>query len=420
MTETTAPLRYIETEEALAAWVRHCERADVLAVDTESDSFHHYREKVCLVQMTVLGVDAIIDPLALGSLEPLRGVLEDPSRVKIFHDAGYDLLCLKRDYGFELAGLFDTMLASRLLGHKHFGLAAILRERYGFEADKRLQRSDWAQRPLSDAQIQYARYDTHFLAGLADSLARELEAAGRIAWAQADFARLPEIAQRAAPRSNGPDPNGFWRVKGVKAMSPEVLGRVRALHLVREQLAQQLDRPAFKIFGDDVLIELAKYPPRSRDDLTPRPGLRRAGVDRFGKDIWHALQSATPVHESAPKGATRRRRPARFMDPDARDRYDDLRELRRSIAEQLNLDPEVALGNAPLEELARNPPKRAGEIAKLPDFSGWRGDLFVGPLEQALVHGKWPRRARPKPEMTAEEALNDAAERDDEADGDAE
>ncbi len=386
-----SPPHYIDTHDALLQWVDKLARAEVIAVDTESDSLHRYREKVCLIQMTALGEDALIDPLALSDLSPLAELFADPSRLKIFHDACYDLISLSRDYGYRFAGLFDTMLASRFLGLKEFGLASILRARFGFEANKRLQRSDWAQRPLSPEQISYARYDTHFLPELTQMLTRELEERGRLQWAREEFERLPEVAARANPRVAA-DPNGFWRVKGVKALSPQAKGRVRALYMMRERIAERLDRPPFKVLGDQVIIDLALRPPTSFDDLAPRPGLRRGGVDRFGADIIRALAEAKPVAGGPPPGTGRRRRSGRFLDPDTRDRFEALRAMRRQKAETLGLDPEVALGNAVLEELARRPPRSVDEVAARPELRGWRGAIFVDAIYESLLNPIVPQK----------------------------
>jgi ribonuclease D len=369
--------QYIDTPDGLSRWVELCARQGVVAVDTESDSFHHYREKVCLIQMTADGEDAILDPLQLKDLSALGPLFADPTKTKIFHDACYDLICLRRDFNFEMRGIFDTMLASRLLGEQTFGLAAILKQRFGHEANKRLQRSDWTRRPLSPEQLSYARFDTHFLPELAQMLRLELEAKGRLVWAEEDFRRLPDVAARATPRSYGPDPNGFWRLSGIRNLSAEVLGRVRALCLLREQVAERLDRPPFKVFGDSLLIDLALEPPKISGELLPRPGLRRAGIDRFGREIVQALKEATPVTEKPPRDRKLRRRAGRFLDPHARDRYEALRDLRRSKADALGLDPEVVLGNAVLEELARTPPTSRAEVEAIPEFQGWRGPMFA-------------------------------------------
>ncbi|MEK7704135.1 MAG: HRDC domain-containing protein [Myxococcota bacterium] len=380
------PPRYIDSQESLLAWVERLEKAKVVAVDTESDSFHSYREKVCLVQMSADGVDVVIDPLAPLDLEPLRPLFADATRTKVFHDAGYDLMCLHRDYGFAVAGVFDTMVASRLLGNRVFGLAAILRDRFGFDADKRLQRSDWAQRPLSDAQISYARFDTHFLERLMQMLSSELETAHRLAWAQEEFARLPEAAVRAVERLASVNGDRFWRLKGVKALASKARGRARALYELRDRIAERLDRPAFKVFGDRVLLDLAITPPHTLAELGPRPGLQRGGVERFGREILVALRQAAPLTEAPPKGQGRRRA-GRLLDPDARERYEVLRELRARRAAELGIEGDVLLGNALLEDLAKRPPTTLDELRARDDLSGWRFELLGTHVLRELVAG---------------------------------
>lgn len=391
--ELDAPI-YIDTQAALHAWVEHVSTASLIAVDTESDSFHRYREKVCLIQMTALGRDAILDPLALTDLQPLAPIFADPTKIKIFHDACYDLICLGRDFGFRFQGLFDTMLASRMLGCRQFGLAAILRERYNFEANKRLQRSDWAQRPLSPEQLAYARFDTHFLPQLSEILTGELKACGRWAWAQEDFERLPEVSGRFAGRDPLPDADGFWRVQGSRLLTPVAKGRLRALHMARDRIAARLDRPPFKVFGDWVLLEIAQLPPDSLDDLRPRPGLRRAGIDKFGPEILAALAEAEPVKGGPPPGSGRRRRAGRLLDPDARDRYEALRGMRRIKGEEMNMEPEVILGNALLEDLARKPPSSLEEVSTKAELRGWRGPIFAEAIYAVLIAPIVPKAAR--------------------------
>ena len=376
--------RYIDTPSGLREWVARLEDARVIGVDTESDSFFHYREKVCLIQMTVDSEDVLIDPLALTDISSLGPIFADPRRVKIFHDAIYDLVCLRRDFDFEFAGIFDTMLASRLLGETAFGLAAVLNQRFGVTPDKRYQRSNWAKRPLSPEQMTYAQMDTHFLPQLRTELTRELEAAGRTQWADEEFARLPKIAAEIPVRAAEPDPDAFWRLKGVKALSAEARGRAKALFMTRERLAERLDRPPFKVFGNGVLVELAKKNPQSFAELGPRPGLGRPAMDRFGRHILAALKKAQPIRGEPPPGSGRRRRSGRSLDPEARERYEVLRRIRREQAESLGLEPEVLLGNAALEAIARKPPKSERALEERhPELSGWRRAILLQQLYAA-------------------------------------
>jgi ribonuclease D len=140
-----------------------------VAVDTESNSLFAYREQVCLVQFSTTQADFLVDPLALADLTPLAPLFADPKIEKVFHAAEYDLLCLKRDFGFSFANLFDTMLAGRILGRKEIGLGAMLEAFYGVQADKRHQRANWGQRPLPAPLLEYATLDTHYLIPLRDA-----------------------------------------------------------------------------------------------------------------------------------------------------------------------------------------------------------------------------------------------------------
>ena len=137
-----------------------------IAVDTESNSLHAYREQVCLIQFTTPLKDYVVDPLALNDLSALGPIFSDPKIEKIFHAAEYDLICLRRDFGFKISNLFDTMHAARRMGYPYVGLDNLLAEKFQFEMDKRHQKADWAVRPLTAAQLDYARLDTHFLFAL--------------------------------------------------------------------------------------------------------------------------------------------------------------------------------------------------------------------------------------------------------------
>jgi ribonuclease D len=153
--------------EALAA---RLSRERTLAVDTESNSLHAYRERLCLVQFSTTKEDAIVDPLAVPDLAPLAGVLGDPKIQKVFHAAEYDLIVLNRDHGYPVVNIFDTMIAARVLGRPKVGLGNLLEEEFAIKLEKRYQRADWGERPLKQEMLEYARLDTHYLIALRDKL----------------------------------------------------------------------------------------------------------------------------------------------------------------------------------------------------------------------------------------------------------
>src|SRR3989338_7284646 len=187
MTTELPPPVLVADAASLRTLVAELQTEPVVAVDTESNSLHAYRERVCLLQFSSCTRDYIVDPLQLRDLSPLGGLFADPRQQKVFHAAEYDLLCLKRDYQFEINEVFDTMLAARILAWPQVGLAPILETRFGVQVDKKHQRADWGRRPLTAAQLDYARIDTHFLIPLRDMLLTELTALGRLEEAREDF-----------------------------------------------------------------------------------------------------------------------------------------------------------------------------------------------------------------------------------------
>src|SRR5258708_36855385 len=184
----------VAAPESLGRLVAALVREPAIGVDTESNSLFAYRERVCLIQFSTPDQDFILDPLAVDDLSALGPLFANPAQQKIFHAAEYDLICLKRDYDFKFANVFDTMVAARTLGWPRLGRAAILQDRFGVTMNKRFQRANWGERPLTDELLDYARLDTRYLVALREVLAAELAAGGRTEEAQEEFERLERSA----------------------------------------------------------------------------------------------------------------------------------------------------------------------------------------------------------------------------------
>src|SRR5512138_352982 len=196
-----------------------------LAVDTESNSLHAYREQVCLIQFSTRKTDYVIDPLAFDDLSSLGPIFENPRIEKVFHAAEYDLICLRRDFDFEFASLFDTMHAARVLGYQFVGLDNLLAEKFQFELDKRHQKADWAMRPLTPAQLDYARLDTHFLFALRDVLEAELKENDCWQIACEDFARACTV-DLPQEKANGASWKRFGMRKDISVRELTVLSEL--------------------------------------------------------------------------------------------------------------------------------------------------------------------------------------------------
>jgi ribonuclease D len=203
----------IQSQAELEALFARLRGAPLLAVDTEAASFHRFTDRVYLLQISSREETAVVDPLAVENLAPLGQVLADPAVETVFHDADYDLRLLDREYGYHASSLFDTRIAAQLLNEPGVGLAALLEKYLGVRLDKRFQRADWSARPLSPAMLDYAAADTRFLPELRDILRTQLEARGRLAWAQEEFALLHDL--HWSPADGEP---GYLRLKGAKAL----------------------------------------------------------------------------------------------------------------------------------------------------------------------------------------------------------
>src|SRR5436853_29517 len=249
---------FIDQQEPFTRAMQRAAAQAVVAVDTEADSLHSYFDKVCLIQMSIAGEDLIIDPLKKLDLAPFGALLADVGVRKVLHGADYDLRILNRDFGYSITNLVDTSVCAQLLGYEAIGLAALLERHFGLKLDKSHQRADWAQRPLPRNMLEYAATDTRYLIALADKLRAELEALGRWEWALEEFARLEAVRFE---KEEVEEP--FRRLKSLGGLDRRALGIVRGLYALRDALARKADRPPFKIFSNDIILESARVKPNA-------------------------------------------------------------------------------------------------------------------------------------------------------------
>ena len=304
MTSTVPLVRSQPELEALFARFRG---APLLAVDTEAASFHRFTDRVYLLQVSSRDETAVVDPLAVESLAPLAEALADPEVEIVFHDADYDLRLLDREYGYRATRIFDTRIAAQLLNEPGVGLAALLEKYLGVRLDKRFQRADWSARPLSPEMLEYAASDTRHLPRLRDILKQQLEARGRLSWAEEEFALLDGI--RWAPPDGEP---AYLRLKGAKALKGRELAILRELHEWREGVAQRADRATFRILNNEPMLLMARQPPADLAALKAIPGIGGEQAERRGREILAAVKRGQEVPDrDLPRIERPPRRPAR-------------------------------------------------------------------------------------------------------------
>lgn len=346
----------VDTPEALAALGALARGAPEIALDTESNSLHAWREKVCVLQLALCGRIFLVDTVVLRDLSPLRAAFEDERITKVLHGADYDVVCLKRDFGFGPAPIFDTMLAAQMLGHEAFGLAAVVERFTGVRLDKAHTKHDWGARPLLPQVIPYLVDDVLHLAEVAANLRAEIENAGIAEEIALEFRRVEQLAWGG---DNRMDPEAWRRVKGLRHLDPANHGIMRELFQWREERAEAMDRPAFKIMGNDVLFAISERRPQARRELCGISGLPPRLLERHGHALLCCVQRGL-VHpaEAAP------RPPRRTVFDHLRAACDDaLRNWRREIVQATGVNPLVVLPNHVLQRIAEERPEDAAALA---------------------------------------------------------
>lgn len=348
-----APPVWVDKPSLLNQMIGDLSAQPRVAVDTESNSLHAYREQVCLIQFSTLQKDYVIDPLALDDLSSLGPIFGNPKIEKIFHAAEYDLICLRRDFGFQVSHLFDTMHAARALGYPYVGLDNLLAEKFHFEMDKRHQKADWAVRPLSSAQLDYARLDTHFLFDLRNVLETELEEKDRLQIAREDFARACKV-DVPKEKLNG---TSWKRFSVRKDISPRELTVLSELCVSRDQIAERMNRPVFKVISDALLIDIARNLPEKDVDLAGL-GLSPKQIHLWGGELLEAVKRGTVA------ALVEREQPKRPNDATLK-RVEKLKNWRKKAAEELGVESDIVLPKTYLNALAENPPKNLKDLESI-------------------------------------------------------
>ncbi len=374
---TAVPTRYLDTDADVNGFLTELSGVRAIALDTEGASFHRFVDRIYLLQLSTAAHEAIIDPLPIRAPEQLGSLLADPTVEVVLHDADYDLRLLHQDYGWTVTHLFDTRVAAQLLGIRSFGLAALLEQFFGVRLDKKHQRADWSMRPLTPDMLAYAAQDTRHLLGLRDELRRQLEQKGRWAWAQEEFTRAE--AARWEPEEAG---QGFLRLKGARDLTRRELARLRELVQWRDAIAAELDRATFRVAGNELLLDLAKRAPATREALVGMKGFPRGMSEARVQEALQGIARADAEPESAlprfPR-APRWDKPADFDDLVGR-----LRALRDAVATELDLDPGVLCSRERLEAVVRRRPTAVEELAEIPGFRRWQIGLLGDPFLRAM------------------------------------
>lgn len=371
----TRPQQLVDAPERLQACVAAVARSARIGLDTESNGFHAYFEKVCLLQIATPDADWAVDPLAV-KLDPLLPLLADPAREIVLHAAEYDVLCMKRDYGLSFGRIFDTHAAAKTLGLPRFGLHDLLKDQLGVGLTIDEQRSDWGKRPLSAQQLAYAFADVQYLIELREKLGEALAKTGHLAEAEAEFARL--VAKEPRPRPF--DPEGWQKMKTARTLDGRGRAVLRELFLLRDARARELDRPPFKVLSELFLAEVARRLPQNEDELQRIPGIHAGALRKLAAPVLEAVKRGL----DAPPLGKPRPRPAAQPTQEEVERYERLRAWRKVRAEARKVEVQVIAPNAVLWNLARRNPPDASALAEVEGMDPFRVQSYGGEILDVL------------------------------------
>lgn len=371
---------YLEGQADFDRFAASLAAPPLLAVDTEAASFHRYRDRIYLIQLSTRDRTAVVDPLGVPDLSALGRLLSNAEIEILFHDADYDLRILDRDYGFHASRLFDTRVAAQLLNEPGIGLAALLEKYLGVTLDKKYQRADWSVRPLIPEMLAYAADDTRYLPRLRDILQEKLVAAGRWSWAEEEFGLLKDVRWTPA----GPPEEAYLRLKGARTLRGHQLAVLRELFAWREQAASQLDRAPFRVLQNEAMVTIAKAMPADEAALRELKALSPDQLRRRGGELLEAVARGVRAPTSSLPVFERGKRPPPDLAFEAR--LERLKQVRNAIATRLELAPGVLCPNGLLEAIARLEPKSTAQLVEITEMRNWQrgvlGDELVAAAQE--------------------------------------
>jgi len=352
----------ITTNADLVAFCALLKNEPYVCVDTEFMRESTYWPILCLIQASGPNHCAVIDPMAAGlDLQPFLDLMTDESLAKVFHAARQDVEIFSNLKGLP-KNLFDTQIAAMAAGYgEQIAYDALVRQILRIEIDKSSRFTDWARRPLSEAQLDYALADVTHLAKLYPKLKDKLEKSGRLAWVGEEMAALCD------PATYDVDPEKAWRRLKPRKFNAKYLAAFRATAAWRERTAQNRDQPRSRIMKDEAIDEIATQLPLDADALNRLRSVPKGfGGSKFAPDLIEALKAAlrdadayAPVIERGPPPAQAQGAIVEL-----------LKVLLKARAEDAGVASKLISTVGDLEKLASD------DKADVSALKGWRREVF--------------------------------------------
>ena len=352
----------ITTTGALREFCDRLAQAPFITVDTEFMRETTYWPKLCLIQAASPTDAANIDPLAEGlDLEPFLELLRDESILKVFHAARQDVEIFVK-LGAMPRPMFDTQVAAMAAGFgDQVSYESLVRQMLRQEVDKGSRFTDWARRPLSDAQLTYAMGDVTHLAALYPKLRDRLQKDGRLDWVMAEMDDLTD------PALYDTDPEKAWKRLKPKKYSAKYLAAFKATAVWRERAAQERDQPRGRILKDDAIDEIAAQAPTDPDAFNRLRSVPKGfGASRLGLELTEELKRVLADPEAH---APRIERPSHNQ-PAPPSVVELLKVLLKAKSDNAGVATKLIANVADLEKIALS------DTAEVEALKGWRRQLF--------------------------------------------
>jgi ribonuclease D len=374
--EDASDITVIRDTDSLEAFCERASAHDFICVDTEFMRESTFYSILCLIQISTLDDEAIIDPLADDiDLSPFIDLLLDKHLVKVMHAARQDMEIFYEICDKQVPGpIFDTQIAAMAAGFgDSIGYSGLVKGRLGITLDKGARFTDWSRRPLSAKQLSYALADVTHLRDLFPPLVDELEAAGRLSWV------MEEMEPMSDETLYDFDPDAAWQRLKIRNPKKPYLAVLRAAAAWREREAITRDIPRRRVLKDDGIYDLATQKPRTIEAMGKLRGIPR-GFERSksAKSLLDAINAALDDVEAYAPDIEK----PLAMPPNLGPRIEMLKTLLRLRTEVEGIAPRLVAGARDIDKLAA-----FGEDANVPALKGWRRELF-GEDALALLRGE--------------------------------
>lgn len=373
------PYILVADKQSLESLIEDLSHYEIAAVDTEADSMYHYSVRLCLVQITIGEHHYIVDPLAPFNIRPIFKTRAMNNI--ILHGADYDLRMLWHRFRFSPKHVFDTMLAAKFLGESALGYASLVQKYFNVTLPKDNQKSDWTVRPLPTDMCEYAIHDTFYLHELCAILGEQLLTQKKFGWLIETCEDLIEKAKQQ--KSEVPE---RWRIAGSSRLTPKSLNILKAVWTWREHEAEKLDRPPYKVFGNELMLAIvrsASYSfPNVREDFLPK--LPRNFIGDRKVNFFEMLKKAMQIPEDEWPEMNHRGNPP-LVSPSG-ELVDSLKEWRNERAAELRFDEAMLANRSQLIALATPIGETWEERYDAAHLLNWQRSVWNDILNKKLNH----------------------------------